>query len=210
MIFITYLSDFYLSAPWHPIILVICFWLLWPGAMFFVAAVFESRPVYLGKGQSRMFFPGDFLLGTSVVMLLGMYTKETVGWHEVYLPSYWIVTGIFHFVLACILHIPDAGRYKEAGSRRSPTKLTHDFFGYFLCPWLMASRGIPQLVWLIMSRGSVSCWIEWIVVFIPFSGFMVFTVYDIKHAPTDEERLLMHPATYAPCWKNKDTLKKTP
>ena len=197
----SFLTEFYLKNPYNPIIMLLICWLFWPGSMFFSAAVFESRKVYLGKGQSRMFFPGDFFLGVTIIAIVGAIAKNPVGWAQVDKPIYWLATGIFHAVIAVAVHIPDAGRYKAVGSRTSPTKLTHDFFGYFICPWLMASRGLPELFWCVKNLDFSKSPVEWIVILVSFSTFMGLTVYDIKHPPTDEQRLLMHPDNWRPCWK---------
>ncbi|MBR5669669.1 hypothetical protein IKX12_01145 [Candidatus Saccharibacteria bacterium] len=200
----SFLTEFYLSNPYNPIIMLLICWLFWPGSMFFSAAVFESRKVYLGKGQSRMFFPGDFFLGVTIVAIIGANAKNPVGWTQVDEPIYWLATGILCAAIAVAVHIPDAGRYKAVGSRTSPTKLTHDFFGYFICPWLMASRGLPELFWCVETLDFSKSPVEWIVILVSFSSFMAFTVYDIKHPPTDEQRLLMHPDKYRPIWKKRD------
>ena len=183
--------------------MIICAWLIWPGAMFASAAIFESRKVYLGPGQSVMFFPGDLALGICIVMVVGMHALNPVGWTQVYQPLYWTVTGILCAGNAYVIHIPDAGRYKDPRSRTSPTKLTHDFFGYFICPWVLAAGGIPELIWSIETKSFSTCWYEWAIFCVAAAFLIGMAVIDITHPPTDEERLLMHPAEYKPCWKKK-------
>ena len=168
--------------------------------MFIVAAIFESRRVYLGKGQSRMFFPGDFALGIGVVMLIGMNARYRVDWSFFHDKFYWITTAIIHFVIAMVIRMPDIARYPK-GSRNSPTKIAHDFCGYFVCFWLLVAIGLPQLIWAICRGGFAICAKEWIIFALAAAFFIVMTVWDIAHLPSSEALLLMHPDKYRPCWK---------
>ena len=194
------LSEFYLAKPYNPLIMILCFWAFWPGLMFVVAAVFESRKVYLGKGQSRMFFPGDFMLGIGVVMLIGINAKYNVDWAFFHNKYYWIITAIVHLAIAIAIRTPDIARYPK-GSRNSPTKIAHDFCGYFVCFWLLASIGLPQLFWAFCAGGFAVCAKEWIVFAFAAAFFIAMTIWDVTHMPTRETLLLMHPDKYQPIWK---------
>jgi hypothetical protein len=189
------LMEFYQFAPWHPLIMLILFWVFWPGGMFIVARLVERRSVYLGKGQSRMFFPGDFMLGLAVINFIGMYAKidsdlgPTI--KAVYSWKYWALTAAIHLVLAILIRIPDCKRYPKY-SANSPTKLAHDFSGYFVCFWLIASLGLPRIAWAI-KYSFASAKGHWIIFAFAAAFFISMTVYDLTHPASDADLLLMHP-----------------
>lgn len=196
----SFFTDFYLANTINPVLMILIYWLFWPGLMFLVAAVFESRKVHLGKGQSRMFFPGDFMLGIIIVMIIGMHAKNPVGYIAIHLPFYWMAGAIFHGLIAFAIRTLDIARYPP-GSRNSPTKLIHDFCGYFFCAWLIAGLGLPQLSWCIKTSSFTSCATEWIIFIIAAAFFIAMTIWDITHPATRRDLLLMHPDKYHPIWK---------
>lgn len=168
--------------------------------MFAVAAIFESRKVYLGKGQSRMFFPGDFMLGIAVVMFIGMHAKNPIENVIIYLPFYWMAGAILHALIALVIRKVDVARYPKR-SRNSPTKIAHDFCGYFVCTWLIAALGLPQLLWCIKTSSFAKSSMEWIIFAIASAFFIAMTIWDITHPATSQDLLLMHPDDYRPIWK---------
>lgn len=197
----TFLTELYLTHPTlGPLVLLLIYWGIWPGLMFAVAGIFESRPVYLGKGQSRMFWPGDFMLGLVFVMVIGLHAKNPIAWSFCHSAWYYLLTALVHAIIAWFGRIPDGKRY-PVGSRNSPTKIAHDFCGYFLSAWLLTSFGIPQIVWSIKTTSFSKCAFEWTVIAVAAVFFLAMTAWDITHPPTSEERLLMHPDKYYPCWR---------
>lgn len=173
----SFLTEFYLSKPYNPAILVLLYWLFWPGIFFVVAPIFESHPVYLGKGQSRQFFPGDFALGAAIIMLIGLYAKNPAGYAELYISRY------------------------PLRSRNSPTKITHDFCGYFICGWLLIWYGIPELIWCIQTASFGLTPVEWIVVGASVVLYISMMVVDASRKFTREDLLKMHPDDWRFCWK---------
>ncbi len=175
--------EFYSKSRFHPIIMVLLYWAFWPGLMFVVAWVFESRTVYLGSGQSRMFFPGDFVFGIGIVAFIGMYAKNPV-WDFAYTARYWLIMAVLHIILALLMRHGDVMQY-PIDSRNSPTKIIHDFCGYFVCFWLPTTLGLPQLIWLIKNPESFEKTKgNWFV----FAGcalfFISILIWDLTHPPS--------------------------
>jgi len=176
----------------NPMVVAPIFWLFWPGGMFFTAHFIEHRKVYLGKGQSRMFFPGDFMLGIAISNFLAMYSVEDFRGMT---PKYWATTAIVHAIIALIMHIVDISRYPK-WSKHTPTKLAHDFAGYFVSFWLIASLGLPKIRQAISSRSLGNHKANWYCLAGASLFFVCMTIYDLSHPATQKELLLMHPPYY--------------
>lgn len=198
--FMSVLTNLYLSSNYSPIIMVLCYWIFWPGLMFIMAPIFESHKVYLGKGQSRMFFPGDFMLGIGVVLLIGICAHNKIECEFIYGPWYWVITGCIHLVIAFIIRGIDTKRYPKR-SRRSPTKIAHDFCGFFVSFWLLAAIGIPQLIWAIFTKCFSNCMTEWLVFLAVALFFIAMIIWDVSHPASSKDLLLMHPDDWKPIWK---------
>lgn len=189
----------------HPYLLLALYWLFWPGTMFVVAAVFESRKVHLGKGQSRMFMPGDFMLGIAVVTFIRLHADNPVRFEhiDVYGGAYWLLTGIVFAVLAFVIHQIDIARY-PVGSKYSPTKIAHDVCGYFISFWLIAGLGLPQIIFTIQHPETFKPNLDlWGVFFFAAGFFILMTIYDLTHPATQADLLLMHPDKFEPIWKTR-------
>jgi len=168
--------------------------------MFVVALVFESRKIYLGKGQSRMFFPGDLSIGVALTMIIGMYARNPITWEFIHTVAYWIVTAIIHAIIAIFANSIDTKRYPKR-SKYSPTRIAHLIFGYFLGIWLIVASAVPQLIWSIATRSFDKCPLEWIIGWSSAGFFAVMTIWDVTHPASDKDLLLMHPDDWKPCWK---------
>ena len=193
--------NYYAAGDSHPFIMLIVFWLFWPGLAFIVAPIFESHKVYLGKGQSRLFFPGDFLLGIMTISLVGLCARNRIGWGFFHSVDYWYALNAVMFILAGIGRSIDVQRYPK-GSRESPTKFVHDFCGYYLCSFFIIGLGVPQIAWTIANPATfmpnIGLWRIFIMALLVFG---LLGLHDITHLPTPEQLLLRHPDKYKPCWK---------
>ncbi len=179
-----------------PVPLVLLFWLLfWPGQMFWTAIFIEKRFPYLGKGQSRMFWPGDFALGAAAVAFLGMYVKNPIPIRSLLETRYWLATGLLHLVLMLVIRKIDVGAHEyPKESANSPTKIAHDFCGFFVCFWVIASLGLPRLAYLIAHPSTFAANLnDWVTFFLCAVFFILMTLYDITHPATKEDCLKMHP-----------------
>ena len=188
------------ESNFHLFILVLIYYAFWPGLMFINGFVFESRLVPVGKVQSKAFIPGDFSLGLAAVAFISMYVKNPC-FDWVYDVRYWIGSAVVCLILASIWRYVDISHCpKEIWF--TPTKLTHDICGYFMCMWILASLGIPQLIWAIKEGFNFGkCSTEWIVFVICAAFYISMGIIDLTHAPSLEDVYKRHPAVYKPIWK---------
>ncbi|MBQ6605612.1 hypothetical protein IJH66_01365 [Candidatus Saccharibacteria bacterium] len=201
VILMSALFRFLTASPWNWIPCLLVYWLIWPGLMFLVAAIFESRAVYLGKGQSRMFFPGDFFLGVWIITFMVMDARYPVQLDWAFTPTYWLIVAAVFIVVMIGVRIPDSNRY-PVRSANSPTKLTHDFIGYFLSPFLISGFGVPQLVYPFVNFDHLKLtWKLWALVFGCFAVFLGLIIYDCSNPPTKIDMLRRHPDDWKPIWR---------
>ena len=192
--------NLYGSCTIAPLLLLGLYWAFWPGLMFVVTRTFEHRKVWLGKGQSRMFFPGDFMLGVAVISFVGMHYKNPV-WDMVYSDKYWKVTAAIFFVLAMIIRTIDTKRY-PVRSKYSPSKIAHDVCGYFVSFWLIAALGLPEIIWTIQHPECFeAAKTNWMIFFVAAAFFVAMTVWDVTHPATFDDLMKMHPQD----WGRKKT-----
>ncbi|MBQ3413651.1 hypothetical protein IJH33_02260 [Candidatus Saccharibacteria bacterium] len=200
MNFIKTFSELY-STETGEVTILLLLWLIWPGLMFVVGAIWESRLVPIWQFQSKAFIPGDFALVYAVMKLAEMYlaTLYLHTWGK--RPIWWAVACLVATIIAGHLQGNDAKNYPPR-ARYSPTKLTHDFIGYFLITFLVIAMLVPQ-IWLMCTSpnivtGVTSQWRPMI------SGFVIYAVcvaYDFSAPPTDLEIALRHPADWHPLWR---------
>lgn len=195
------LFEFYGSGKLHPLIMLLVFWVFWPGMMHIVALILESRKVYLGKGQSVMFKYGDWCLGIGTIVLIGIHSKCPVGYGWVYKTGYIIAVFAFFFVIMKVFRYFDVRRYPER-SKHSPTKIAHDVSGYWICASCVLGLGIPELVWCFSSMERFEAApVEWCIFLACAIFFGMMTIYDATHLPGEKELRLMHPDDWKPIWK---------
>ena len=143
-IIIVNLVDFYSAGLVNKIGMALIFWLFWPGLMYVVGAIGESRLIPTIQHQSKAFMPGDFSLGVMAVALLGLHTStcQDPGWWG-YCPFLWCVVLFIMGIVTIIVRKGDVAHYPyRAGI--GPTKITHDIIGYWLIPSLLICLGVPE------------------------------------------------------------------
>jgi hypothetical protein len=133
-------------AGHNPLVTLVIFSLISPGAMFVLAKIGESRPLPTSyEQQFRSFFPGDLFLAMSATILVAM---------AVLLPAQarWYNARLWHvIVLVCAVAVAiliTVGEYNDPngyGHRAvlSPTKLYHNIllygaYGYVIVVTLVA------------------------------------------------------------------------
>ena len=190
------LTEFYMAAPINKYILVLLTWIFWPGLMFIVGLIGESRLVPVGRLQSRAFLPGDLAFGVIFVALIGLYE-----------PGENINAKLFVFLLLPILLIAWELRENDVKSyppraRISPTKITHDFIGYFLIPLTLCNLGLTKIVRFITDKESFSgTYPHWTIVVSGLLFYIICVVIDSEHPATLAMINARHPADWKPIWK---------
>ena len=131
-------------TPIACILFVISFCAIWYGAMILIGLVFESRLVPMGKLQSKAYFPGDIAVGT---MILAIYREYYEFGYKV--PTYWpavvipVTIGLFLFNYWLLKG--DWACYERRASH-SPTKVWHDFVGFYILEPLIVNMALLVLI----------------------------------------------------------------
>lgn len=189
------LINLYIAAPINKFLMVGLFWLFWPGLMFLVGFVGESRLVPIWKHQSKVFIPGEFFLGTALVAELGMWKVRTSIWSD-NLGMWVIVVSMVILILFPALRNRDVVNYPPRAIK-SPTKITHDIVGYILIPIAMIGLGVPYIP-LIFMRDNLA---NWVVFLASMVGYSVCVAIDCKNGFTLEDTQARHPSDWRPIWE---------
>lgn len=215
---------FYNAAPGNWLLITLASWAIWPGTLWIVGWILESRTVPLWKWQSRALFPGDLMLGVMATSIVGMYSKPVVSggivWRWINSPFWWMLIAVLAATFAVVLQHREAPYYEEpvrprrSRAKWSPTKVWHDIVGYFVSPMVLAGFAFPRLATIIAKLTCPSAVsedvdftvAEWIVFFaaLAFYGFCAI-VWDPKKYPTEDIRRKAakkrHPDDWEPCWR---------
>lgn len=199
--FIKPLVDFFLISPFHKIWLVLIFWLFWPGLIFIVGIVGESRLIPIGQHQSQAFLPGDLSLGIMAVALLSLHANKLEKpnyWG--YSPIWWLVVLITVSFIAYYARKNDVANYPYRSSI-SPTKITHDIVGYWLIPTLLIALGIPKLFSNFVHSTLFIDWTSWVTFIGAIAFYIACVIQDYVIGYTTEDVLARHPENWQPIWK---------
>ncbi|MBO4812951.1 hypothetical protein J5491_02260 [Candidatus Saccharibacteria bacterium] len=204
MYVISGLVDFIREAPGNIALLILISWLIWPGMMFLVGWVGESRLIPVGEHQSMAFLPGDLSLGVMAIELLRLHerTYDNPNWWG-YDPAFWmfVTMAVAMVVLAFVIEA-DQKNYPPRASL-SPTKITHDVVGYWLIPTLLFGLGLPQLVDGIRF-GIGGSWPIWLEFTMALSFYIACVVNDCLKGATEEDIAIRHPANWQPIWRQAE------
>ena len=206
---IGFCADFYAAAPQNKFLMVGLVWLLWPGLMFLVGVIGESRLVPVWKHQPKAFNPGELLIGVALVALLGMHAERVDSYY--YSPAYWLYEVMVFVWLYCFVIRKKVQQNYPARSAVSPTKITHDVVGYILIPTALCSLGLPKLfAWpslghielpkLLVRSPLCSSKENWTVFFVAMAGYIICVIADIKKGYTEEDIQARHPSDWKPIW----------
>lgn len=177
---------------------------IWPGLMFLVGWIGESRIVPTGENQSKAFFPGDFAFGIMFVTLAIFYTRaaeidiETVKMLEE--PSWIRLCTIISILIFIYMRRRDRFAYPRRAFR-SPTKICHDIVGFMIIPFMLIWMEYPAIS--LFFRNSklrdLSFSIELIALMWMFYGFCVWK--DSTDEEMAEKAKYMHIDYWQPLWK---------
>ena len=198
---ISSLVNFIRETPSNIALLILISWLIWPGMMFLVGWIGESRLIPVGKHQSTAFMPGDLTLGIMTVELLCLHerTCNDPNWWG-YDPAFWLFITITVAMIVLIFVIEaDQENYPPRASL-SPTKITHDVVGYWLIPTLLIGLGLPQLV-DTLRFGISEYWPVWLEFTVVLSVYVFCAMNDYINGATEEDIAIRHPANWQPIWR---------
>ena len=206
MNFLSYLVSVYDHGVYGRIVLLMVAWLIWPGMMFLIGGVLESRLVPIGKSQSKMFFPGDLAIGIAIVAIISMYDKTGVDIPLVGSAYWWITLGVIMIVIALRLRRSDCLSYPKR-SARSPSKIAHDLIGYYASPLVLIGLGIPQLAMLGEHGVFEATRMGWFVALMAAVLYLFCTALDIMTFYDSSDIALRHPEDWQPIWRTRRNAK---
>lgn len=197
------LARFYGEGFLNRFLLLIVFWIIWPGLMFVVGIIGESREVPLIKRQSRAFFPGDLSIGLILVALISMYAKTgTTDIPMLTSPYWWLPLIVVVVVAGWRWRKGDVANYPER-ARRSPTKISHDIIGYFIAPIILIGLGIPQICMLDTEGVFTATRLGWLVVAMSLVLYLFCVALDIINYADLSDIYARHPDDWAPIWRTR-------
>ena len=190
------------------LLLTFCFW---PGLMFIVGWVGESRLVPIGKNQSKAFFPGDFSFGIMFVMLAMFYARaseiEPDIVHEILETPGWIgFSAVMSFILFFFLRRKDRFAYPKR-AYNSPTKICHDIVGFFIIPFMLIWMEYPALSlwvrskWLDRTPDLSEIHIPIEIIILMWLLYLFCAWHDATDAKLSEKTKYMHTAHWKPLWQ---------
>ena len=195
------LAAFYSEATVNRLLLVVVFWIIWPGLMFVIGLIFESREVPLIKHQSRAFFPGDLAFGVILVAIVSMYAKTGVDIPMVGSPYWWAPIATSIFVIGWRWRREDVANYPKRAVH-SPTKIVHDIMGYFMIPTLLLGLAIPQIC--MFDEGIFAdTRMGWFVAAMAIVFYLFCVAMDFTRTVDTVDMNARHPEDWKPIWKRK-------
>ena len=203
--------EFYNSADWHPIILLLGFWLFWPGTFFLVGYIGESRIIPIGRGQSVTFFPGDLSLGVVATAFIGIAANVQLPWDWPKGELWLIICLAIAAIIVTLMRLRfDAPNYPPRAAK-SPTKWVHDLIGYGFFPFFYLWLGLPQMLYALSDHSSFRAnWACWLVIFLAIFFFIGCIIADfaLNHsisAVGDDALAMRHPSDWRPIWRKTAT-----
>ena len=195
------LVELLLSFPYNKMGMLFVLWLIWPGTMFVVGFIGESRIVPIGERQSKAFFPGDLSLAVMFLALLSLHTRtyQDAEWWG-YDPILVMVIVIAMSGFATIGREIDLRHYPTRAGY-SPTKITHDLFGYWLIPSVLLILGLPQLVDLM--TGTEESLLSWVVFMAALLFYLLCVAMDFKKGTTVADINARHTENWHPIWSKQ-------
>ena len=183
----------------HLIGLIIA-WLIWPGLMFVVALIGESRVLPLWKKQSKAFIPGDLALSIIVLNCYAFWHSEYAlvpedFWYKVTFATPWVpvIIGVGVLCVGTFLHLNDCKNYPSRAAN-SPTKWVHDIAGYYTLLFL--------IIWFVPATWFANDFNMYgfaNVILLVF--YFIMTTIDILSGFNNEVIYSRHPYDWQPLWK---------
>ncbi len=204
-------------------IMILASWLIWPGSMFLVGWIGESRLVPIRRHQSKAFLPGDFAFGVMAIAFIEIYNTIVPQTGTELLKDHansaflWGVVLFFTTGIGIHLRLREEESY-DPRAWNGPTKITHDIVGYFMIPtilvgllWIalgtmsryleIAYKATPEAAWRNYSALWQASWPYWIVILLAAIFYVGCRIYDIRRPATPEDIAVRHPADWLPIWR---------
>lgn len=196
------LARFYSEAVPNRFLLLAVVWILWPGLLFAVGVIFESREIPLINKQSRAFFPGELSFGVAIIGIISAYAKTGISIPVVNSPYWWLTLAAVVFLVGWRWRQSDTIKYPKR-ARNSPTKVLHDFVGYFLAPVLLIGLSIPQICMLDTEGIFDKTRESWFVIALCLVFYLFSIALDIINYTDSGDLYARYPHDWKPIWKTR-------
>lgn len=179
-------------------------WLIWPGLMFVVALIGESRILPVWGKQSRAFMPGNMALTTIVLNCYYFWHSEyspgaeSILYKYTFHPVTIVVIALASVFIGHFLHKSDCKNYPKRAAN-SPTKWVHDVTGYFGLMFL--------IIWLAPATIFSGLSIYAIVNLFLGAFYMLTVAYDTVVGINNEILYTRHPYDWKPIWKTRKLIQ---
>ncbi len=175
---------------------------IWPGSLFIVGIIGESRLIPIDSHQSKAFWPGELALP---VMALTIFLEFDRGFR---IPGYgyYLAAGMFvaWLPIAVMLWREDSTWYGPRANR-GPTKIWHNLGGFVLAPVAVVPSAIMIFVEKIRGNYDMS-WVGFAVYLIAAAFYFYCAATDKLQHEGDES--LRHPEDWQPIWRTRRLRKK--
>lgn len=182
------------------ILLLIAFWAIFPGLMFVIARIAESRTITLNpKVQSTTFWPGELALGVMLIALWKQYGRielESGVWKK---PEYFAIIIIATIIFGYVVRRHDASFYKTR-AEISPTKVFHDLVGYFVVPMIVAYYAVPLFWEGVVKKTIVLNLVDTIHFVAAIVFYLVCLAIDAQRVASEDDIYKRHPHDWKPSW----------
>lgn len=217
------LMNIYSANPVNKFLMILAIWLVWPGSMFLVGWIGESRLTPIWKHQSKAFLPGDLTFGVIVIAFIGLYAKIVPRTGTTILSNAintgWIWSLAFAISLAICFALRDSEKNTyEVRALHSPTKILHDIMGYTFIPLVLlsllaitakvilryyqiAQKNLPMAADKNLEVLLQLCWPYFAVMVLAIAVYIGCLIYDKLHPATSMDVFLRHPTDWKPLWR---------
>lgn len=207
MYLLTNLVNFYQSTSYNWIIMLLISWMLWPGLMFLIGAIGESRLVPIWDHQSRAFFPGDMVFGVLFIALIAMFSRaqsdDSLSKVPTGITNVCCCIAILFVIVVLIPYLYRDGLNYPIRARYSPTKITHDLVGYIILPTILLFLTFLQ-IYIQMELVKGIYLREWLIAVAAIAFYVICVAVDIKQGWTDLDVMMRHPENWSPIWMRKN------
>ena len=177
---------------------------IWPGSLFIVGIIGESRLIPVDHHQSKTFWPGELALP---VMALPLFLEFDRGFR---IPEYgyYLIAGMFVAWLPIAIKLwRDDSTWYGPRANRGPTKIWHNLGGFVLAP--VAVVPVAFIIVIERIRGNFDMsWVGFSIYVIAAAFYVYCMATEKKLERGDKDIGIRHPEDWQPIWRTRRLRKK--
>ena len=175
-------------------LIFLLFLCVWPGTMFLVGMIGESRILPVGTRQSRAFLPGEL---TIPVMEFAIYLEYKKGFRLSGINWLWLIVAIAVIIPIGIKLWRDDINWYKPRARYSPTKIWHNLGGFILVPIIIATNVLGIATDIVRGQHRFS-WVSLVLFACALAFYIYCAATDSLADPGDVD--IRHPEDWQPIW----------